>query len=90
MTSEGNKNLIFWAAYLSFPPIYFSSHTPLVQLLSRGLSMTFDEMNRIVPVLSVFCSMFCSSILTLHDAEFFGENEGRFVRFHLHCLLDVH
>ncbi|XP_064626388.1 ubiquitin-protein ligase E3C-like isoform X2 [Lineus longissimus] len=56
------------------------SHTALLQLLSRGLSMTLDEMNRIVPVLSVFCSMFCSSILTLHDAEFFGENENSATR----------
>ncbi|XP_074640383.1 ubiquitin-protein ligase E3C-like [Tubulanus polymorphus] len=52
------------------------AETPLLQLLSRGLSMTTIDRDRIVPVLSLFCSLFCTSIMSLHDAEFFAEDES--------------
>jgi len=38
--------------------------------------MTMEERNRIVPLLSLFCSLFSHSLLSLHDAEFYGNNTG--------------
>lgn len=49
------------------------TETTLLQTLSRGLSMVEDDINRIVPMLSVFCAMFSHSLYTLHDADFYGE-----------------
>ncbi|XP_076073361.1 ubiquitin-protein ligase E3C-like [Mytilus galloprovincialis] len=49
------------------------TETTLLQTLSRGLQMSEEDINRIVPMLSVFCSMFSHSLYTLHDADFYGE-----------------
>ncbi|XP_061191365.1 ubiquitin-protein ligase E3C-like [Saccostrea echinata] len=49
------------------------SQITLLQTLSRGLEMSDDDMQRIVPLLSVFCSMFSHSLYTLHDADFYGD-----------------
>ena len=38
--------------------------------------MSDVDINRIVPVLSTFCSMFSHSLHTLHDADFYGDNLG--------------
>ena len=45
-------------------------------MLCRGLYMSDVDINRIVPVLSTFCSMFSHSLHTLHDADFYGDNLG--------------
>ena len=52
------------------------SQTALLQSLSRGLELADDDIARIVPLLSVFCSLFSYSMLSLHDAEFYGEDTG--------------
>lgn len=49
------------------------SQITLLQTLSRGLEMSDEDMQRIVPLLSVFCSMFSHSLYTLHDADFYGD-----------------
>ncbi|XP_048762043.2 ubiquitin-protein ligase E3C-like [Ostrea edulis] len=49
------------------------SQITLLQTLSRGLEMSDSDMQRIVPLLSVFCSMFSHSLYTLHDADFYGD-----------------
>ncbi|XP_063401065.1 ubiquitin-protein ligase E3C-like [Mytilus trossulus] len=49
------------------------TETTLLQTLSRGLQMSEEDINRIVPMLSVFCAMFSHSLYTLHDADFYGE-----------------
>ncbi|KAI0217696.1 Ubiquitin-protein ligase E3C [Lamellibrachia satsuma] len=46
----------------------------LLQLISRASVMMKEERNRIVPLLSLFCSLFSHSLLSLHDAEFYGDN----------------
>lgn len=46
----------------------------LLQLISRASVMTTEERNRVVPLLSLFCSLFSHSLLSLHDAEFYGDN----------------
>ncbi|KAK7488482.1 hypothetical protein BaRGS_00020267 [Batillaria attramentaria] len=54
------------------------SRTPLLMMLSSGLPMADRDIKRIVPLLSTFCSMFSHSLLTLHDADFYGDNmDGR-------------
>lgn len=56
---------------------FFRSQITLLQTLSRGLEMSDDDMQRIVPLLSVFCSMFSHSLYTLHDADFYGDMKSR-------------
>ncbi|XP_025111485.1 ubiquitin-protein ligase E3C-like isoform X2 [Pomacea canaliculata] len=51
------------------------SSTPLLNMLSSGLPMAERDIQRIVPLLSTFCSMFSYSLLTLHDADFYGDND---------------
>ncbi|GAB6029035.1 hypothetical protein CHUAL_004823 [Chamberlinius hualienensis] len=50
----------------------FGSPTPLLQLLSRGISLSPQERNDIVPVLVIFCSLMGYLFQTLHDSEFYG------------------
>lgn len=59
--------------YFKFDCVYYRTETTLLQTLSRGLQMSEEDINRIVPMLSVFCSMFSHSLYTLHDADFYGE-----------------
>ncbi|KAK3607654.1 hypothetical protein CHS0354_010642 [Potamilus streckersoni] len=47
--------------------------TTLLQMLCRGLPLSEGDINRVVPILSTFCSMFSHSLHTLHDADFFGD-----------------
>ncbi|KAK3089067.1 hypothetical protein FSP39_000528 [Pinctada imbricata] len=54
------------------------SNVTLLQTLSRGMPMTPEDIQRIVPLLSVFCSMFSHSLYTLHDADFYGDISGMF------------
>lgn len=54
----------------------FGSATPLVNIISRGIPMTSEEAERVVPLLIVFCSLFSLLIATLHDSEFYGDDNG--------------
>lgn len=55
----------------------FGCSTPLINIISRGIPMTSEEAEKIVPLLAVFCSLFSLFIATLHDSEFHGdENES--------------
>ena len=44
-------------------------------MLSRGIQMSPAALDRIVPLLSVFCTLFSHSLITLHDAEFHGRTD---------------
>lgn len=55
----------------------YRSQITLLQTLSRGLEMSDEDMQRIVPLLSVFCSMFSHSLYTLHDADFYGDMKSK-------------
>ncbi|XP_046334142.2 ubiquitin-protein ligase E3C-like [Haliotis rufescens] len=68
------RNLWYTCASVSTPTVTGSS-TSLILMLARGLPMLKTDVNRIVPLLSVFCSMFSHSLLTLHDADFYGDNQ---------------
>ncbi|XP_070563134.1 ubiquitin-protein ligase E3C-like [Ptychodera flava] len=50
--------------------------TPLITLLSRGSQLQPNDTNRILPLLSLFCSLFLQALITLHDAEFYGSTES--------------
>lgn len=53
---------------------------PLLQLISRGSPMTFEDSNRIIPLFYLFSSLFSHSLISVHDSEFFGhEMEGQTV-----------
>ncbi|KYM98999.1 PREDICTED: ubiquitin-protein ligase E3C [Cyphomyrmex costatus] len=47
--------------------------TSLLQIISRGIALSTEDTDRIVPLLAVFCSLFSLLIATLHDTEFFLE-----------------
>lgn len=54
-----------------------SSMVPLLQLISRGSPMSFEDSNRIIPLFYLFSSLFSHSLISVHDSEFFGhEIEG--------------
>lgn len=70
-----------WTTILSISQTsLFGSATPLLQVISRGIQMTPEESDRVVPLLAVFCSLFSLLIVTLHDAEFYGDENlpGKF------------
>jgi len=49
----------------------FGGATPLLQIISRGIALSAEDTEKIVPLLAVFCSLFSLLIATLHDTEFF-------------------
>lgn len=60
-----------------FSVLFFSSMVPLLQLISRGSPMSFEDSNRIIPLFYLFSSLFSHSLISVHDSEFFGhEMEG--------------
>ncbi|XP_072172763.1 ubiquitin-protein ligase E3C-like [Diadema setosum] len=50
------------------------THIPLLQTISRGIDLPTSDINRIIPLLSVFCSLFGHLLVSLHDSEFYGED----------------
>uniref|UniRef100_A0A665X5I4 Ubiquitin-protein ligase E3C n=1 Tax=Echeneis naucrates TaxID=173247 RepID=A0A665X5I4_ECHNA len=53
------------------------SMVSLLQLISRGSPMSFEDSNRIIPLFYLFSSLFSHSLISVHDSEFFGhEMEG--------------
>lgn len=48
--------------------------TSLLQIISRGIALSTEDTDKIVPLLAVFCSLFSLLIATLHDTEFFLEH----------------
>ena len=58
----------------------FGNPTPLLHLLSKGLPLSDEETQRLVPLLAVFCSLFSLLIGTLHDTEFYMDNAPSFQR----------
>ncbi|XP_043264433.1 ubiquitin-protein ligase E3C [Colletes gigas] len=68
------KNL--WSALLSVCQVsLFGEATPLLQIISQGLTLSNEDTKKIIPLLPVFCSLFSLLIATLHDTEFFIENQ---------------
>lgn len=53
-----------------------AASTPLLQIISRGIALSAEDTDRIVPLLAVFCSLFSLLIATLHDTEFFLEENN--------------
>nr|XP_057916398.1 ubiquitin-protein ligase E3C [Doryrhamphus excisus] len=54
------------------------SMVPLLQLISRGSPMSYEDSNRIIPLFYLFSSLFSHSLISVHDSEFFGhEMEGQ-------------
>jgi len=54
----------------------FGTPTPLLSIISRGLKMSNSERDEIVPLLAVFCSLFQYLLVTIHDTEFYGDQES--------------
>ncbi|KAJ9576987.1 hypothetical protein L9F63_006424 [Diploptera punctata] len=64
-----------WSAILSVcQTSLFGSATPLLHVISRGIPMSPEDSDRIVPLLAVFCSLFSLLIATLHDSEFYADD----------------
>ena len=40
------------------------------------MQMAGEDLERIVPLLSVFCSLFSHSLMSLHDADFFRDDDA--------------
>ena len=65
-----------WSAIVSVTQIsLFGSPTQLLNMISKGLAMTQSETLRIVPLLATFCSLFSLLVATLHDTEFYKDDD---------------
>jgi len=65
-----------WAIIASTSQVsIFGSPTPLISLLARGIKMTMQERDDIVPQLAVFSSMFGYLLVTIHDTEFYNTGQ---------------
>ncbi|XP_054278815.1 ubiquitin-protein ligase E3C-like [Macrosteles quadrilineatus] len=53
----------------------FGSPTPLLTVIARGIPMSEQETERIVPLLATFCSLFSLLVASLHDAEFYSDDD---------------
>eukprot|EP00090_Calanus_glacialis_P033719 TRINITY_DN5609_c0_g1_i7.p1 TRINITY_DN5609_c0_g1~~TRINITY_DN5609_c0_g1_i7.p1 ORF type:complete len:730 (-),score=261.08 TRINITY_DN5609_c0_g1_i7:104-2266(-) len=53
----------------------FGSPTSLISLLSRGIHMSAQERDEIVPQLAVFSSLFGYLLVTIHDTEFYNTEQ---------------
>ncbi|XP_060052848.1 ubiquitin-protein ligase E3C isoform X2 [Erinaceus europaeus] len=49
------------------------SMVPLLQVMSRGSPMSFEDSGRIIPLFYLFSSLFSHSLISIHDNEFFGD-----------------
>ncbi|XP_006143890.1 ubiquitin-protein ligase E3C [Tupaia chinensis] len=49
------------------------SVVPLLQVISRGSPMSFEDSSRIIPLFYLFSSLFSHSLVSIHDNEFFGD-----------------
>ncbi|XP_019514644.1 PREDICTED: ubiquitin-protein ligase E3C isoform X2 [Hipposideros armiger] len=49
------------------------SMVPLLQVISRGSPMSFEDSGRIIPLFYLFSSLFSHSLISIHDNEFFGD-----------------
>ena len=45
-------------------------------MISRGIRLSVQERDAIVPLLAVFASLFCYLLVTIHDTEFYGDDVG--------------
>lgn len=50
---------------------------PLLHVISRGIPLSKDDTSRIVPLLTVFSSLFGHLLQSLHDAEFHQHNREK-------------
>ena len=50
-----------------------SGSVPLLTVISRGIRTTAEERDEIVPLLTVFSSLFGYLLVTIHDTEFYGD-----------------
>uniref|UniRef100_A0A2C9KEQ7 Ubiquitin-protein ligase E3C n=1 Tax=Biomphalaria glabrata TaxID=6526 RepID=A0A2C9KEQ7_BIOGL len=55
-------------------PTVTRSTTSLLNMLSKGVPMSKANIDKIVPLLATFCSLFNHSLLTLHDEDFYGDS----------------
>lgn len=53
----------------------FGTPNPLLSVIARGLAMSEQDTTRIVPQLATFCCFFSVLISTLHDAEFYNDED---------------
>ncbi|RZF40402.1 hypothetical protein LSTR_LSTR010989 [Laodelphax striatellus] len=73
----------------------FGNAVPLLTVISRGKSLTSDDTRRIVPMLATFCSLFSLLARTLHDAEFYGDEDassstsGQKLKFSIATLVEM-
>lgn len=50
------------------------SSIPLLTVISRGIRLSVQERDAIVPNLATFASLFCYLLVTIHDTEFYGDD----------------
>ena len=47
-----------------------------IQVLSRGIKMSYDERDKIAPSLATFASLFSHLLVTIHDTEFYQQQSS--------------
>ncbi|OWF54780.1 ubiquitin-protein ligase E3C-like [Mizuhopecten yessoensis] len=61
----------------------------LIQMLACGVDLSDDDVQRIVPLLAIFCSMFNHFLYTIHDADFYGDTKPSSMPFRLEELVPM-
>lgn len=54
-------------------PSLVGSSIPLLTVIARGIRLSVNERDAIVPLLAVFAAVFCYLLVTIHDTEFYGD-----------------
>ncbi|XP_039276573.1 ubiquitin-protein ligase E3C isoform X2 [Nilaparvata lugens] len=86
-----------WAAIVGLQqPSLFGAPVALLTVISRGKCLTAEDTRRIVPMLATFCALFALLARTLHDAEFYGDQDdatsstsGQKLRFSIATLVEM-
>lgn len=68
-----NENSLFVLSGVLSSLSPLRSMVPLLQVISRGSPMSFEDSSRIIPLFYLFSSLFSHSLISIHDNEFFGD-----------------
>lgn len=59
--------------------LYYFRPKPLIEHLQRGMPLTSTDRDYIIPQLAVFCSLFGTTLMAVHDAEFYKDIQEKVI-----------
>ena len=69
--------------------LFASTDTFLIHLLTKGVNLTHEEVQRIVPTLDVFCSLFSHLLVMMDDSEFFNDSGSTYTYIYIKVSLKI-